>query len=152
MVDMTTIPAFKAALKVRLEAIAWTDPDPLILWGDVSPGEPDWRMITIAKAISNQDTVVVGGFVSEETYQVALEILVTGQSQTLQEEIETSAYDLAATIETSLLAWASETPAFNGIVKRCRVTGVEDDLLQSKQGRGSLVTLTITCYAWLNED
>ena len=146
----STIPAFKAALLARLSAEAGLL-GVQVSWGHPYPARLADELIIIGNATSapGQSPVGLGSGDREEEYHVALLISVAGSARVTQQALEERAFELAAAIEQSMIAWQFEEAPFGGVVDWALVLSMQsaEVLAESGDAREASVTITVAVTA-----
>lgn len=135
MAAVSTIPAFKTALRERLAV------DPALSGVHIArtspyPEREGKELVIIGRAVSQHDeggsggqrTAALGAGRREERYTVELTVSVIAPARTLGTVLEDRAYEIAGVIELSLRSWRTQAPSpFGGVVRWALVTSCGDD-------------------------
>ncbi len=153
---VSTIPAFKQALKERLAADAGLA-GVHISRADPYPEREGRELVIVGRAVSAHDeggsggqrTAALGAATREDRYVVEVLVSVIAPVHTKGDAVEDRAYEIAGVIETSVRAWRTSTPSpFGGVVRWALVTSCGDDeerFSADAKTREYRLTMRISC-------
>ena len=164
--SVSTIPALRTALLVRLAAETWPTATPQIARSHPYPEPSADEMIYLA-GTQNADPIgsqfgggqtpsVFGMDRHEERYVQTLMVSVVRNAREDVAAMEARAFELAGVIETSVRNWRTTTPSpYDGVVTFCYVDGLRLDsahLIAAEGGktppsREVLITIELACAA-----
>lgn len=138
----STIPAFKAALKTRLEGAL----DVTVTYGPPKPGEfleREW--VWLGGARSSQESAAMGQRRREEVWTQDVIVSCVKPSREDQQDLTERAFEISGDVEDSLRSWSAPGSAFDGVVRTALITGQDLEEFLSVEERESRLTVRITC-------
>jgi hypothetical protein len=162
--SVSTIPALRTALLVRLAAETWPTATPQITRSHPYPAPAEAEMVYLA-GTQNDDPIgsqfgggqtpsAFGMERHEERYVQTLMVSIVKNAREDVAVMEARAFEIAGVIETSIRNWRSTATPYDGVVIWCIVSGVRLDsahLVAAEAGsppsREVLITIELACAA-----